>query len=328
MEVDSTLETLGMPNALKSQGMNSVAYQRAALIEKYGAWTALNIDLGDGVFTIDKNVTMAQTRHAQCVLQTIADTSGKPISKLRILDLACLEGLYSVELAAQGASVVGIEGREANIEKARFVQRALNLKNIEFIKDDVRNLSVGRLGKFDVVLCAGILYHLDAPDVFSFIEKIFEVTKEFALFDTHFALEGPEAFEYKGFRYSGMKYTEHAEGASQEQKDKDLHASLDNNFSVWLTKDSLFNFLGRTGFTSAMECRYPAVLDGVDRTMFIALKGRPQSMKVLSNGTSASDFGYPERYSRKASLLPVEQSRSHDGVRPRLKSVLKKWLRP
>src|SRR6185312_10010629 len=105
-----------------------------------------------------------------------------------ILDLACLEGQYALEFARQGAQSVGIEGRAENLEKARFAQRALQLDNVELHQDDVRNLSVAKYGHFDVVLCLGILYHLDAPDVFDFVERIASVCTGFAIFDTYISV--------------------------------------------------------------------------------------------------------------------------------------------
>jgi 2-polyprenyl-3-methyl-5-hydroxy-6-metoxy-1,4-benzoquinol methylase len=70
----------------------------------------------------------------------IADFSKKSLEELRILDLGVLEGAFSIELARRGATVVGIEGREANIVKAQFAKEALSLNNVDFILDDVRNV--------------------------------------------------------------------------------------------------------------------------------------------------------------------------------------------
>ncbi|MBC1220039.1 bifunctional 2-polyprenyl-6-hydroxyphenol methylase/3-demethylubiquinol 3-O-methyltransferase UbiG, partial [Nostoc sp. UCD120] len=86
---------------------------------------------------------------------------------MRILDLGCLEGLYSIGLALHGATVVGIEGREVNFQKAKFAKECLGLNNLEFIQDDVLNLSPEKYGYFDIVLCCGILYHLNVPEVFN-----------------------------------------------------------------------------------------------------------------------------------------------------------------
>ena len=52
----------------------------------------------------------------------IQDITQCNFKELRILDLACLEGQYAIEFAMQGAEVVGIEGREANIQKAIFAK--------------------------------------------------------------------------------------------------------------------------------------------------------------------------------------------------------------
>jgi 2-polyprenyl-3-methyl-5-hydroxy-6-metoxy-1,4-benzoquinol methylase len=55
------------------------------------------------------------------------------------------------------ATVVGIEGREANIMKAEFARKALGLSNLRFVQSDVRKLSISNIGAFDVVLCWGLL---------------------------------------------------------------------------------------------------------------------------------------------------------------------------
>src|SRR5438105_9933851 len=83
---------------------------RRALVDRYGTWTAANIDLGGGVFTIDSAKPTFHGRMARFG-QTISDLTAKPISNLRILDLACGEGEYAVEYARRGAEVFGMECR-------------------------------------------------------------------------------------------------------------------------------------------------------------------------------------------------------------------------
>ena len=48
---------------------------------------------------------------------------------------------------------MGVEIREASIEKARFVKDVLALDNLELAQDDVRSLTAEKYGIFDVVLC-------------------------------------------------------------------------------------------------------------------------------------------------------------------------------
>src|SRR5215472_2767563 len=151
--------------------------QKQAVVDKFGPWTASNIHLDNDCYTIGKKIEGDEIKLRR-VLQIVSDAARKPFRSLRLLDLACHEGIYAIEFARQGAGVVGIEGREAHIEKAKFVKNTLSLNNLEIYQDDVRNLSKAKYGSFDVVLCLGILYHLDVPDVFSFIESIGEVCED------------------------------------------------------------------------------------------------------------------------------------------------------
>src|SRR5688500_735232 len=96
----------------------------AVVKERYGKWT-YDIPLGEGVWTRGQAAT-TNTRLRR-VLQVAADQAGKPLADCRVLDLGCLEGLCSLEFARQGARVVGVEIREANLIKARLAQEALGL---------------------------------------------------------------------------------------------------------------------------------------------------------------------------------------------------------
>src|SRR5262249_20374040 len=157
--------------------------------------------------------------------------------------------MYAVELAKRGAKVVGVEGREANIEKARFAKEVLSLDNLDLIQDDVRNIHKEKHGCFDIVLCSGILYHLDTPDVFSFLERIAEVCQGFTVIDTHVGKPREEVV-YKGRKYWGEGVQEHSPNATAEAMSKELWKSLTNPKSFYLTRPSLYNFLANAGFTS------------------------------------------------------------------------------
>ncbi|HMN29857.1 MAG TPA: methyltransferase domain-containing protein [Caldilineaceae bacterium] len=191
------------------------------------------------------------------VLQVICDIAHRPLTGLRVLDLACAHGTYALEIAKLGPQVLGIEGRASWLEQARSTQQALGLTNVEFVQDDVRNLSKEKYGEFDIVLCMGILYHLDAPAVFDFVANVAEVCRDFALIETHFSLNPLVAQDWRGKRYWGVSTFEHAADATSEEKLSNLGASLDNERSFWLTRPSLCNILRHVGFTSVYDCRNP-----------------------------------------------------------------------
>src|SRR6185437_15435890 len=101
----------------------------------------------------------------------------------------CLEGAIAVEFAKHGARVLGIEGREDSVQRANFTAGALRLSNLSFVQDDVRNLSPERYGRFDVVLCLGLLYHLDAAGVVTLVHQLRHVASRVAFIETHVSLK-------------------------------------------------------------------------------------------------------------------------------------------
>src|SRR5438309_10055658 len=86
--------------------------KKRAIIDRFGPWVANNIHLADDLYTIGKRIEGDEIKLRR-VLQVVADATRRPLDTLRVLDLACLEGLYAIEFARHGATVVGIEGREA-----------------------------------------------------------------------------------------------------------------------------------------------------------------------------------------------------------------------
>src|SRR5258707_1647313 len=231
--------------------------------------TAMAVHLGQGKYA----------RHAEPdwrlrrLTQVIADVLGKPHSEARVLDLACLEGHYALEMSLHGARVVGTDIREANLAKARYAQRALGLGNVEFVREDVRDLRRERFGGFDVVIASGIIYHVDVPAVFEFAQHVYDVCDRLAVIDTQIALSPRVAVEYQGRSYSGLWYQEHEERSDASQRYRDFWASIDNTRSLWLTEPSLFNLLADVGFTSILRVEGPQMPVGSDRQMYVAIKG-------------------------------------------------------
>src|SRR5467141_2963600 len=82
-----------------------------------------------------------------------------------ILELGSLEGAHSFILAQHPGvkRVVALEGREANLRKARFVQELLQIKNVEFAQTNLEDAELAAFGKFDAAFCSGLLYHLPEP---------------------------------------------------------------------------------------------------------------------------------------------------------------------
>jgi len=282
---------------------------RDDLIKFHGAWTAHCIHLGEGVYTFDKpQVPQPDSRVRRC-LQIAADMVSAPLDKIRVLDLACLEGLFAVEFALHGATVVAIEGRDVNLEKARLAKRVLSLENLELIHDDVRNLNRERFGRYDVILVFGILYHLDAPDVMEFTRNIYDSCDRVAVIDTNFSLEPKESYTWGGNVYWGTYWNEHRRGSTDKEQLDALWASIGNQRSFVLTRASLCNLLCHVGFTSVYECSNPYEYHNPnwplaaendrhvihrDRATFVAIKGQHQRVMSSPITQAAPEIDRPE----------------------------------
>src|SRR5688572_15052888 len=92
-----------------------------------GEWF-YDMPLPEGVWTAG-NQKVPHTRLKR-IAQVVADLIDKPLAQSRILDLGSLEGLFSIEMAQQGAQAVGVEIRRFNLDKAEFVKETLGLTNV------------------------------------------------------------------------------------------------------------------------------------------------------------------------------------------------------
>jgi 2-polyprenyl-3-methyl-5-hydroxy-6-metoxy-1,4-benzoquinol methylase len=271
-----------------------VKAEKKKIIKQYGPWRTHNFRLASGVYTMSKSAFVDEVKLRR-VLQIVADLGRKPLDELRVLDLGCAEGGYAVEFARHGARVVGIEGREAAIQRAGFAKTALGLDGITLINDDVRTLDRGKHGEFDVVLCLGILFHLDVPDLFTFVRHIADVCTGLTIIDTHISMTSDAMAQYKGATYYGERYTEHEPNSTAAERLANPWASLSDLESFWLTRPSLFNLLAAVGFTTVYECYNPSeIYRPPGRITLVAIKGEPQTVRSAPKVNRAPRDPWPE----------------------------------
>lgn len=268
-----------------------ILQKKREIEDRYGKWTTHNLCLTEDIYTFQPE--HGPNKRLRRIMQSISDIANEPLKNLRVLDLACLEGLFAIECALQGAKVMAIEGREANLEKARFAKDVFSLDNVELVLDDVRNLDKEKHGYFDVVLCLGILYHLNTPDVFHFLERIAEVCQRFAIIDTHVSLAPRQSCTWKGKTYWGEHWQEYSADSSSEEVDKLLWAALNNPTSFQFTRSSLYNVLRHVGFTSVYECHIPFGKLIADRVTLVAFKGQRQAL--VSWPVNEGEEDWPEK---------------------------------
>jgi SAM-dependent methyltransferase len=291
-----------------------------AVVARVGPWTAHNVYLGDGLWTISGRHPAPDLRLRRA-LQIVGDLAARPFEELRVLDLACGEGLFGIELARRGAEVVGIEGRAVHVERARFASEELGLRGYEVVQDDIRNLTPETYGEFDVVLCLGILYHLDTPDVFEILRAVGEVCRRLAIVDTWVGRRPEAARAWDGHEYWGSVVPEHPPELEPEERLEALQMSLDNPNSFWLTKRSLQNLLLRVGFTSVFEAAAPrAVSLPADEVVLAAIRGEDREIAGIDDRSAVPWPALPEQ--EKRPLHPTQTTLGR--LRRRLRSGLRR----
>lgn len=82
----------------------------------------------------------------------------QPLGLRTALDVGCGLGYFSGLLRSLGFEVSAVDGRQQNVEEAqrRFPQ-------IPFRRCDAQDVALRELGKFDLIFCFGLLYHLENP---------------------------------------------------------------------------------------------------------------------------------------------------------------------
>ena len=220
-------------------------------------FTAQAIRLPDGSTTLDLPSMFDQSPRFLAVERLTRLLIGDPKGK-RIADLGCFEGGFAVGLAAMGAEVLGIEARDTNMAKLRFLEQTFKDElEVRFAQSDAKDFTVDRHGRFDLVLCLGLLYHLDAP--VAWLSQA-AATTDAIIVDTAYA---PDAFNLPGNRfeaklgplvehegYEGRWYDDLNEAGDREAQ---LTASWSNAQSFWLTKRALRGTLLGVGFRSVVE---------------------------------------------------------------------------
>ncbi len=103
----------------------------------------------------------------------------------RVLDIGAWDGWYSFEMERRGAEVLAID----NWDNPRFRQvHALLDSRVEYRQMDMYDLTPDRIGRFDLVLFMGVLYHLKHPLLA--LERVCALTTEMAAVESFVLREG------------------------------------------------------------------------------------------------------------------------------------------
>jgi tRNA (mo5U34)-methyltransferase len=131
------------------------------------------IDLGNGIFTPGREQTLRKIPR----LQAPEKLEGKTV-----LDIGTADGALAFEAERRGAShVLALDVPGWDCRPFRLVHAVLDSR-VETQTLSVHDISRERIGRFDLVVFLGVLYHLRDP--FGAMQRVAEVTDELAVVET------------------------------------------------------------------------------------------------------------------------------------------------
>ena len=137
-------------------------------------------DFGEGVSTRPPRVHRRFRRRVR-LLRIPQDLAGKSV-----LDIGAWDGYFSFEFERRGAKrVLAIDtyAWDHGGLDCFLLAREHFKSNVEFRRMDVHDLDPDVIGRFDLVFCAGVLYHMRNPLIG--LERIRSVTAGQLILETH-----------------------------------------------------------------------------------------------------------------------------------------------
>jgi SAM-dependent methyltransferase len=119
--------------------------------------------------------------------EIISSFTLEELASFSILDIGCNDGWVLHQLSdLPFKKMVGLEPREKNIAKGETVRRLLKLENrVEYRIGDIESLGDE---KFDIVICAGVLYHVEFIPVA--LRNIRSICKKFLFIESRCLSDG------------------------------------------------------------------------------------------------------------------------------------------
>lgn len=142
-------------------------------------WFASPFDFdGDGKNTKPWHV-QRRFRRRMRLLQIPENLAGKTV-----LDMGSWDGFWAFECERRGAKVLALDNwvSERHYRTFLYARDRLGSK-IDHRRMDAHDVSPETIGKFDIVLCCGLLYHLRHP--LAALERIRSVTLDRLILETH-----------------------------------------------------------------------------------------------------------------------------------------------
>lgn len=154
-------------------------------IEELGPWF-YRFEFGEGLETtpaIPPSVVDIFETRLQMLSSAVDAHFGERLRDIECLDIGCHEGFYSLAMARRGVrGVVAVDARPENLDRARFVARAMGIGNVVYREGRVETLAADQGRTFPLTLFLGLLYHVEDP--MRCLRQVAAVTGELCVLET------------------------------------------------------------------------------------------------------------------------------------------------
>jgi tRNA (mo5U34)-methyltransferase len=148
-------------------------------LQRLGWYHSIELPSGEVIQGIQ---TLQQLRNRVAQFPIPVDLTGK-----RVLDIGAWDGWFSFEMERRGAGVLAID----NARRTRFLKaRELLGSQVDYRIADICRVTARDLGRFDIVLFFGVLYHLKHPMLA--LETVCDLATDLALVESYVTDDGSQ----------------------------------------------------------------------------------------------------------------------------------------
>jgi tRNA (mo5U34)-methyltransferase len=163
----------------RNEAITQETKQQIAELETLGFYHTIELPGGE---VLPGLLSVERLRRRLTQFDIPADLRGK-----RVLDIGAWDGFYTFEMERRGAHVVALD----LFRNEKFLlARDLVKSSAEYVVGDICRLSSKDLGRFDIVLFFGVLYHVKHPVMA--LENVCSLTKDTAYVESYVIDDGTD----------------------------------------------------------------------------------------------------------------------------------------
>ena len=148
----------------------------------------------------DGALDAVHTTRLSMLRDAVRERFGDSLAGHDAIDIACHQGWFSTQLLEWGADdVLAVDARAEHIADVELIRDALHLSKLRTLQSDVHAIEPAKLGKFDLVLMLGLIYHLENP--IGALRQAFALTRHMCVIETQVVPGMTGMVDYGSYRF-------------------------------------------------------------------------------------------------------------------------------